>query len=144
MNHEHGPVHHSQAALDQDNEHLRLLTLFHYITAALVALCSSFPIIHLVMGIAMVTGAMDQPGQQGPPTGFGYIFIAFAVVFIAIGWACAVMIFFAGRFLRDRKNHLFCMVVAGLSCFFMPIGTILGVFTIVVLNRAGVKEQFAA
>jgi hypothetical protein len=34
--------------------------------------------------------------------------------------------------------------VACVSCVFMPIGTILGVFTILVLSRPSVKSAFGA
>jgi hypothetical protein len=33
--------------------------------------------------------------------------------------------------------------MAAISCIFMPFGTVLGVFTIIVLLRPSVKELFA-
>jgi hypothetical protein len=36
-----------------------------------------------------------------------------------------------------------CFAMAGVECIFMPFGTVLGVFTILVLNRQSVKELFA-
>jgi len=38
--------------------------------------------------------------------------------------------------------HLYSLIVAGLCCFFVPLGTILGVLTIIVLLRPTVKERF--
>jgi hypothetical protein len=32
--------------------------------------------------------------------------------------------------------------MAGIECIFMPVGTVLGVFTIIVLMRDSVKELF--
>ena len=37
---------------------------------------------------------------------------------------------------------MFCFVIACLACMQMPLGTILGVFTIIVLARPSVKEMF--
>ena len=48
----------------------------------------------------------------------------------------------AGRFLAARRRHLFCIVIAGIACMFMPMGTVLGIFTIIVLMRPSVKELF--
>ena len=48
----------------------------------------------------------------------------------------------AGRFLAQRAYYTFCFVVAALECVFVPFGTVLGVFTIVVLQRPAVKEMF--
>jgi len=34
------------------------------------------------------------------------------------------------------------MVIAGLSCLNMPLGTVLGIFTLIVLSRESVKVLF--
>jgi disulfide bond formation protein DsbB len=49
---------------------------------------------------------------------------------------------YAGRCLAQRRRYLLCMVVAGIACIFMPFGTALGVFTLVVLSRPAVKAAF--
>ena len=41
-----------------------------------------------------------------------------------------------------RKHYTFCFVMACVECLSVPFGTVLGVFTILVLNRASVKELF--
>ena len=48
----------------------------------------------------------------------------------------------AGRNLARRRRYLFCQVVAGVGCMFMPFGTVLGVFTLVVLSRPAVRNLF--
>ena len=35
------------------------------------------------------------------------------------------------------------MIVAGITCLSVPIGTVLGVFTLMVLSRPSVKQMFA-
>jgi hypothetical protein len=44
--------------------------------------------------------------------------------------------------LSERRNPTFIMVIAAIQCLNMPLGTALGVFTIVVLQRASVKRLF--
>lgn len=39
---------------------------------------------------------------------------------------------------------MYCLVMAGIECMFMPFGTVLGVFTIIVLMRESVQKLFAA
>ena len=39
---------------------------------------------------------------------------------------------------------MFCVVTAGVMCAFAPFGTVLGVFTLLVLHRPAVKAAFAA
>ena len=37
---------------------------------------------------------------------------------------------------------LFCIVVAGVECMIMPFGTVLGVFTLIMLMKDSVKALF--
>mgnify|MGYP000166472252 CR=1 FL=1 len=60
------------------------------------------------------------------------------------GWILAVCILLAGRFLARRTHYLYCLIMAGVECLFMPLGTVLGVFTIIVLDRDSVRQTFAA
>ena len=83
----------------------------------------------------------DGPGQ--PESVFvGSLFIIFASVFILAGWAFAVVVLVEGKFLARRTRYTYCLVVAGVECIFMPFGTVLGVFTIIVLSRPSVKALF--
>ena len=41
-----------------DLQHLRLLSIFYYVLSGLAALCALFPVIHLVIGILVVAGAI--------------------------------------------------------------------------------------
>lgn len=128
----------------EDADHLRLLSIFHYILSGLTALCSMFPIIHLTVGLFMVFGRdrFTGPGQSPPPAIIGFLFVIMACVMIAIGLTLSALMLFAGRGLSQRKRYNFCFVMACIECLFMPFGTVLGVFTIVVLNRRSVKQLF--
>ncbi len=130
--------------MNKDQEHLRLLSIFHYIVAAIVALFSCVFILHLVIGIVAIVSPESMAGKDGtsPPPFFGWMFVVLGGLAVFMGWAFAVCLISAGRFLAKRKHYLFCMIIAGLSCFNMPFGTILGVFTIIVLVRPSVKELF--
>ena len=127
-----------------DAEHLQLLTIFHYVVAGLATLFAMFPLIHLAMGLFFVFGAkhISGPGQTPPPAWLGLIFVIAASAFILLGLTLAVLIFAAGRSLSQRKRYKFCLVIACVECLFMPFGLVLGVFTIMVLNRPSVKKLF--
>ena len=131
--------------VNRDQEHLKLLSVFHYVVGGLTALFALFPVLHLVFGLVMVLAPEKlEEGGEGPPALIGWFFVIFAGLFIATGWSIAALVITAGRFLAKRKHYLFCLVVAGLECILMPYGTVLGVFTIIVLMRDSVKEAFAA
>jgi hypothetical protein len=128
---------------NQDADHLRLLSIFHYIVGGIVSLFSLFPLIHLAVGIAILAGAFEGADQGTPPPAFmGWLFVLFSLIFIVMGLAMAICIAIAGRKLSRRTGHLYCLVIAGLECAFIPFGTVLGVLTILVLMRPSVKVLF--
>lgn len=129
---------------DQDVEHLRLLSIFHYVCAGLAALFALFPVFHLVFGLVMLFAPqVFGPANNQPPQIIGLLFVIFAGAFMVMGWTFAALLALAGRSLARRKRYTFCLVMAGLACMFMPFGTVLGVFTIFVLVRPSVKLLFA-
>lgn len=126
----------------QDEQHLNLLSIFHYVVGGVTALFSCIPFLHVAMGIAMLCGAFE--GENPPPRFFAWLFILFPAVFILVGWALSVVIIIAGRKLKRRTSRTFCLVIAGIECILMPFGTVLGVFTLIVLMKESVKELFSA
>ena len=129
--------------MNQDEEHLRLLSIFHYVVGGITALFACFPFIHLAVGIGLISGAFPTgPGQESPPLWAGWLFIVIASVMIFIGWALAVAVLVAGKFFGRHDHYMYCFVVAAIECLLMPFGTVLGVFTIIVLSRPSVKALF--
>ncbi|MBN3037986.1 MAG: hypothetical protein JW869_01055 [Candidatus Omnitrophica bacterium] len=128
----------------EDLEHLRLLSIFHYVIAILAGLFSCIFIIHLIIGIVAIVSPETLKDEAGktPPAFFGWIFAVIGAAAILMGWTFAICLIVAGRFLVRHKHYLFCLIMACLSCLFVPLGTLLGVFTIVVLMRPEVKELF--
>ncbi|HUO87228.1 MAG TPA: hypothetical protein VM617_07540 [Thermoanaerobaculia bacterium] len=130
---------------DQDDQHLQLLSIFHYVVGGLIALFSLFPLIHLAMGLGMLTGAFPSEGTDDAEAMrlLGGFFAAFAGGLILAGLSLAGCVAATGAFLARRTHYTFCLVIAGVECIVMPFGTVLGVFTLVVLLRDSVKAKFA-
>ena len=130
--------------LNHDQEHLKLLSIFHYVLSGIVALFACFPIIHLIIGIMFIVSpeAMADKSGNAPPPFFGWMFAIIGGMMVLAGWILAIFLLFSGRFLARKKHYVFCLAVACLSCLFAPLGTVLGVFTIIVLIRPSVKELF--
>jgi hypothetical protein len=59
-----------------------------------------------------------------------------------MGETLAISTIFSGRFLSRHKKYWFSFVIACILCLFAPFGTILGVFTIIVLSRQSAKELY--
>jgi hypothetical protein len=127
--------------MNSDNQYLHLLSIFHYILGGLAAFFGCFPFFYVGFGIAIVAGAFDN-AKEPPPPFVGLILIAIGALIIAAAWAFALCLMLAGRWLGRRKHYWFCFVMACIECAFSPFGTVLGVFTIIVLLRPSVKALF--
>jgi hypothetical protein len=131
--------------MDQNAEHLKLLSIFHYVVGGLTALFSLFGLFHLIFGLVMIMVPEKlEPTGQPPPAFIGWMFAIMGGVFISVGWIFAAFIVTAGRFLARHKHYLFCLVIAGIECILMPFGTVLGVFTIIVLMQDSTNQIFSA
>jgi hypothetical protein len=62
----------------------------------------------------------------------------------AIGIAMAALTVYCGRCIAQRKNLTFVYILAGILCTNMPLGTLLGVLTFVVLSNDHTKSLFNA
>ncbi len=137
------PVAPGGGLVDRDLEHLRLLSIFHYIYAGITACFSCFPLLHVAMGLLMLTGGLPMHEKdQATARMMGLMFVAVGASIALLGWTLAVLLFLAARRLGSLRGRTFCMVIAALSCLHIPLGTILGVFTLVVLSRPSVRARF--
>jgi hypothetical protein len=137
------------APSDRDR-YLAVLSIAHYVIGALVFLVGCLPLIHLTIGIGMLSGAFPEPtshgGEPPPEALFGLVggmFVGIASVIIAITWSLAALMIATGRFLATRRRHTLCLIVGLLESLFAPVGTALGVLTILLLVQPGVREAFA-
>lgn len=129
-------------AINPDEQHLNILAICHYALAATSAFAGCIPLIHVSIGIAMLTGGLDG-GRNPPPREVGIMFVAVGGSISIFVWTVALLKAFAGRSLSKHKRYGYCYAIACLECLQMPMGTALGIFTIVVLNRPSVKAMFA-
>jgi hypothetical protein len=138
------PLQYATPMRNEDAEHLRLLVIFHYICAGLVALFASFFLAYIVIGILMVIGAIPVKDNNGAPAPhwLGFIMIFIGLIPICFGWGLAILLFLSARYMSARRRRIFSFVIACVDCAFMPFGTILGVFTIIVLSRPSVKAIY--
>jgi hypothetical protein len=131
--------------MNNDEQHLKLLAIFHYILAGLSCLFSSVFLIHAYIGWSEMhgTGVFHEAAKNPPPPGFGIMFFILGIGAVFCGWLFGAAIAYAGYSIGRREHHLYCLIVAGLMCAMCnPFGTVLGVFTFVVLLRPSVKELF--
>ena len=128
---------------DRDLEHLRLLGILHYVFAGFALLGLVFLAGHYWFMSSMLDMATRHPSPNPPPESILGLMLGIYAVFGFICVLGAVLNVLAGHGLRNGRRWTLCFVVACLNCLQVPLGTVLGVFTLVVLNRTGVRARFA-
>jgi len=144
----------------EDREHLSALSIGHFILAG-VALLGGVPT--LLIGVSgaklmdefgsdlsMVMG--DITGQAGTdPFGgspdamlqdFNTMIISVVVTMVLLAVLSAIHLAVVGVQIRKRRWWTFCYLTGWGECLMFPFGTVLGIFTIIVLSRPSVKGLF--
>jgi hypothetical protein len=131
-----------------DEEHLRLLSFFHYISGALTLLVSSVFIFQFFLFSVIYDEIMIEISDYTmignydlDPQIFSfliYLWIILFLIFIIFGIAQIL----SGKFIKAKKYRIFSFIVAVLNILSFPYGTILGVMTIIVLSRSSVIELY--
>jgi hypothetical protein len=136
------------AAHRADSEHLRILSILHYIMGGLTALGGLSGLMFLVLGGIMASGSIVPPqgsaNDQAAMQAMGAVMSVLGLGMVVFSFVIAAAIAYVGYCLPRGQAYLFCMVVAVVECISFPLGTALGVFTIIVLLRDTVKSRFAA
>lgn len=138
---------------DRDSDHLHLLAIFHFIYGGfsllgLVFLYVHYSFVRLVFTNPQMMEQMRRP-KNGEPMPFDpetlVQFIVGLYLFIgAIMVAMAILNLASGLKLQARRSRTFIMVVAAFNCLGFPLGTVLGVCTLVVVQRESVRLKFAS
>lgn len=130
---------------EQKRSYLDVLAIAHYVYAALIALVA------LAMLVMAAIGMMGFAAQGGPGMhmgsgmrmdGAGCLPSAFIGLAFLLVIAMAVVNFLAGQWLKQRRNWTPIIVISVLNALNVPLGTLLGVITIVVLVGDDVRAAF--
>ena len=127
-----------------DEEHLRLLGIFHYIAGAITLVISLVFLVQFFLFSFIFDEVMNNITDialvgfyEFNPEIFSllvYLWIVLFLLFVAFGVAQII----SGKFLRAKKHRIFSFIVAIINILFFPYGTILGVATIMVVTRSSV------
>jgi hypothetical protein len=130
-----------------DAKHLEILSIFHFVGAGLAIVGILFLFVHYEIMHTMFTNpALWQNQKQPPPFPPEELFNVFKWFYLIAGFwfvLSGVLNVVSAFCLRAKKHRTFSLIVAGINCLHIPLGTVLGVFTIIVLVRDSVQELYA-
>jgi hypothetical protein len=70
--------------------------------------------------------------------------LGFGLVLFLVGVGILFCIILAGQSLGRHEQYEFCTLVAIFECLLFPFGTVIGIWTILVLRRSSVRALFKA
>jgi hypothetical protein len=131
-----------------DASHLSVLAICHFVYSGFLGLSSLLGLVYVAIGIFFASSVFPTPpptahGAPGlPPELIGGFFAAVGGFITLFLGAQAVLVLVSGLALRKRRRRTLSFVAACICCMNVPLGTALGVFTLVVLSRASVKALY--
>jgi len=124
----------------QPEEHnLRIFKILYIIKGILILAFSLIPLFYIFLGV-YIFNENDTPQENSQLGGAIVMFIGIALFlfFLAMG----ILTLLAAKYLGEQRNYDFIFVIAIINCLTGILGIILGIFTILELNKAQVKRLF--
>ncbi|MEO1400216.1 MAG: hypothetical protein AAFV72_03065 [Cyanobacteria bacterium J06635_1] len=130
--------------INRDKEQLKLLSTFHYVVAGITGLFSLITVPHMLFGITALSTPelFEEPGSEFAGESFGWLFLGIGGTMLLTMLLLSISLIISGGSLRKRKNYWLSFIVACIACLFTPFGTVLGIFTLIVLSRQSVKRLY--
>jgi hypothetical protein len=131
---------------NKDADNLRTLAICHYVVSGFSLLGLGFLGLHYsIMRVAFGNPQLWENAkspQPFKPDEFFHVFQWFYLIFGILIVLSGILTLMAGRFIHRRVNRTFSIVIAGLNCLHLPFGTVLGVFTIIMLTKESVMRLY--
>lgn len=128
----------------KDEDNLRMLGVFYYVFGSLCALGFLIFLLYTVVFSTM----MPIMAETAPPRDavvvesmMGVFYGIFVFGMLLMGTMCTLC-FIAPSKMRKRESYGLIFTAAILVCLSIPLGTVLGIFTMVVMNRPSVRKSF--
>lgn len=129
----------------RDSDHIKILSIFHYVMGGLLLIGMLFLVLHYYIMSMLFKNSSDlflQAKGRGLSDDSMDFIVWFYVFMGLLFFIAAVGNFLSAGYLKQGKHQTFTLIVAGINCLQIPLGTVLGVFTIVVLMRDTVSEHY--
>ena len=129
-----------------DGEQLKALAIAYLALGGMAAFTALISLVYVAMGIftGVAASAAKGPGaEEGAALVAALLGFIGLAMFVGFGAISALQIWTGVSLLKGRRRTL-ALVTAGLTCIWIPFGTILGALSFVVLLRPSVTDRFRA
>jgi outer membrane protein assembly factor BamB len=127
--------------LNRDLKHLLWLSKAYLVTAV-VSLCLGGLLIALAALLALLLPEPSRSINLERFTPFASLLVLGSGLLAVLSLAYGVGLLLTGRYLIRQQHYNFCLVFSGLNCLVFPFGVVLGLLTLLVLQRPSVQHLF--
>lgn len=133
---------------DLVTESLHVLVAAHYVLAFVTALLTPFGLYLAFVGWALLHPARGEawtprPGQEiFDPLRWGAVFFMLGGILASLSLLHAALLAYVGRCIARRRRRRFCLAFSAFDLTYVPLGTTLGVFALLLLLKPQVKQEF--
>jgi hypothetical protein len=124
------------------SKNLRAIEVFHYVYGALTCFCGLFVLLVVALGGLLSSDWMMENASEAPPPWLGSLLSGIGMGVFLFVEAVGVLNIYSGRCIARRKHRTLSMVVAAFDCLSIPLGLILGIFTLVALSDDEVRREY--
>lgn len=112
----------------------------HLVKGILTILLSLLFLLYIFLGSALMFAPMDH--ETDMPFNPGTFIVIIGGIGFIITIALGILTILASKYLRERRNYNFVFTIAVINCITGVLGILLGIFTLLDLNKPHVKAQF--
>lgn len=124
------------------NNNLNTFYTLHIVKGILTLCFSVFFILYAVMGVFFGAIVELDPTQQDAPFNPGIVFIIIGIIGVIISVTLGVLNLLASKYIKEKRHYNFIFAVAIVNCLTGMLGILLGVFTLIELNKPEIKHVF--
>jgi succinate dehydrogenase/fumarate reductase cytochrome b subunit len=124
-------------------KHLSLLSILHYVYGAIICFFGVVALLMMGLGAFVLQSGAAQEMDPAMPQWFGAFIASFGLGLFLVLMVWGILIILSGVWISKRRNRTASIIIAALCLLNFPLGTALGVFTLVALSDDEVKAEYA-
>ena len=124
------------------NRHVPTLSILHYAYGTFICLGGFFMFALIMLGVLFQSDMMLNESDT-PPAWLGALLQALGWVLFVVIELWGVLVILSGRWIKRRIHRTASLVIGGLCLLSFPLGTALGVFTLITLLNTDVEAQYS-
>lgn len=124
-------------------KHLSTLSILHYVYGALVCMGGFVALFAMGFGAFVVGSVAAQESTDAPPEWLAGMLGSMGLGLFLLLLCWGILIILSGVWIGKRRNRTASIVIAALCLLSFPIGTALGIFTLIALSDEAVKAEYS-